>query len=188
MISPSSPSLPLDPVFGLILELSSRKPAPGTPCRLEDLFRELSETEGTQSPEDVEDMIWVIWASHEDETAEETMEAAVEALASGSLKQARALLDHLVSRHPGWAEAWNKRATLSFIENRDADSLADIGRTLELEPRHFGAISGFGQICLRHGHLNEARAAFQIALSINPHLDELRDMLEDLAPQNLMLH
>ena len=114
--------------------------------------------------------------------------AAIEAMGSGSLKTARPLLDHLVARHPGWAEAWNKRATLASIEKRDADSLLDIAQTLRLEPRHFGAIAGFGNICLRNGHLNEARAAFQIALAINPHMDDLRDMLENLSPHHLMLH
>ncbi|AWM88887.1 tetratricopeptide repeat protein [Microvirga sp. 17 mud 1-3] len=185
---PSIPSTPLDSVFGLILDLPSRRPAPDMPARLEGLFQELAQEQGPRPPEEVEDMIWAIWASHEDEAAEETMAEAIDALASGALKQARPLLDRLVARHPGWAEAWNKRATLSFIEKRDADSLADIARTLELEPRHFGAVSGFGQICLRQGRLNEARAAFQIALSINPHLEDLREMLEDLAPENLMLH
>ena len=101
---------------------------------------------------------------------------------------ARILLDDLTERYPDWAEAWNRRATLCFIEKRDADCLADIERTLALEPRHFGAISDFGHVCLRHGHLNEARAAFQIALSINPHLEDLGEILEDLAPRNLMLH
>jgi predicted Zn-dependent protease len=126
--------------------------------------------------------------SHEDRAAEETMGAAVEAMASGSLKRARPLLDHLVTQHPDWAEAWNKRATLAYIEARHRDSLEDIRRTLELEPRHFGAISGFGQICLRNGHLNEARAAFQIALSVNPHMAGLHELLDELDPQLLMLH
>jgi hypothetical protein len=60
--------------------------------------------------------------------------------------------------------------------------------TLLLEPRHFGAVAGFGQICLRNGHLNEARAAFQVALSINPHLRGLRELIAELDPQTLMLH
>ncbi|MCB8819344.1 tetratricopeptide repeat protein [Microvirga rosea] len=188
MTLPTTSSMSLDHVFGLVLELPSRRPAPGVPARLERLFCELSQSEGVRPPEDVEDMIWAIWASHEDEAAEEAMGAAIEALASGALKKARPLLDDLIARHPDWPEAWNKRATLSFIEKRDTDSLNDIAQTLELEPRHFGAISGFGQICLRHGRLNEARAAFQIALSINPHLTDLREILDDLAPQNLMLH
>jgi predicted Zn-dependent protease len=181
-------SLPVDPVLQLILDLSSREPAPGAPRRLVMLFRELLRPEPPQPAEEIEDQIWALWMSHEDRISEETMGAAVEAMASGALKRALPLLDHLVAKHPDWPEAWNKRATLAYIETRDGDSLHDIQRTLELEPRHFGAISGFGQICLRNGHLNEARAAFLIALSVNPHLVGLHDLLDDLDPQILMLH
>jgi Tfp pilus assembly protein PilF len=180
--------LPLDPVFQLILELPTRAPSPGLPHRLTRLFQELASGEPVRPVEDIEDQIWALWGSHEDRVAEETMAAAVDALSSGSLKKAKPLLDHLVVKHPDWPEAWNKRATLASIEKRDADSLLDIAQTLRLEPRHFGAIAGFGNICLRHGHLNEARAAFQIALSINPHMEDLRDMLENLSPHHLMLH
>jgi tetratricopeptide (TPR) repeat protein len=181
-------SLPLDPVFQLVLELPTRRPNPALPCRLTPLFQELAAADPHRPVEEIEDQIWALWGSHEDRLAEETMAAAVNALGSGSLKQARPLLDHLVTKHPCWAEAWNKRATLASIENRDADSLLDIAQTLRLEPRHFGAVAGFGNICLRHGLLNEARAAFQIALFINPHMEDLRDMLENLSPHHLMLH
>lgn len=183
-----SSSLPVDPVFQLILESPGRMPSAALPSRLERLFKELGDMEPARSVEEIEDQIWTLWGSHEDRVAEETLAAAIEAIASGELQKAKPLLDHLVIKHPDWAEAWNKRATLAYIEKRDADSLLDIAQTLNLEPRHFGAISGFGNVCLRNGHLNEARAAFQIALAINPHMDELRDMLENLSPHNLMLH
>lgn len=183
----SSP-LPVDPVFQLILEAPEREPSAALPSRLTELFRELSDADPIRSVDDIEDQIWTLWSSHEDRVAEETLAAAVEAIASGELQKARPLLDHLVIKHPDWAEAWNKRATLAYIEKRDTDSLLDIAQTLRLEPRHFGAISGFGNVCLRNGHLNEARAAFQVALSINPHMEELHDMLETLSPRNLMLH
>ena len=160
----------------------------GLPHRLTALFRNWPRWSPIRPIEEIEDQIWALWSSHEDRLAEETMAAAVDAIGSGSLRQARPLLDHLVTKHPCWAEAWNKRATLASIEKRDADSLLDIAQTLRLEPRHFGAVAGFGNICLRHGHLNEARAAFQIALFINPHMDDLRDMLENLSPHHLMLH
>jgi tetratricopeptide (TPR) repeat protein len=181
-------ALPVDPVFQLILEVPTRKPGPSLPSRLTTLFEELASPDLTRPAEEVEDQIWALWASHEDRVAEETMGAIIDAMSSGELQKAKPLLDHLVVKHPDWAEAWNKRATLAYIEKRDTDSLLDIAQTLRLEPRHFGAISGFGNICLRNGHLNEARAAFQIALSINPHMEDLRDMLENLSPYHLMLH
>ena len=188
MSQPMTSALPLDPVFQLILEVPTRTPSPDLPRRLTGLFRELALPDPQRPVEEIEDQIWALWGSHEDRVAEETMAAAVEALGSGSLKKAKPLLDHLVAQHPTWAEAWNKRATLASIEKRDADSLLDIAQTLRIEPRHFGAIAGFGNICLRHGHLNEARAAFQIALGINPHMEDLRYMLENLSPHHLMLH
>jgi tetratricopeptide (TPR) repeat protein len=184
MISPRT----LDPVFHLILDLPAQAPAPGVPRRLEELFRDLSGATSGEAADEAEELIWALWTSHEDRDAEEIMAEAIEGMEVGALEAARILLDDLTERYPDWAEAWNRRATLCFIEKRDQDCLADITRTLALEPRHFGAIAGFGHVCLRHGHLNEARAAFQIALSINPHLDELAAILEDLAPRNLMLH
>lgn len=183
-----SSSLPVDPVFHLVLEAPGRTPSPALPSRLKRLFTALAQADPEHSVEEIEDQIWMLWSSHEDRVAEETLAAAVEAIASGELHKAKPLLDHLVAVHPDWAEAWNKRATVAYIEKRDADSLLDIAQTLRLEPRHFGAISGFGNLCLRHGHLNEARAAFQIALTFNPHMEELRDILENLSPHNLMLH
>ncbi|HEV2559614.1 MAG TPA: tetratricopeptide repeat protein [Microvirga sp.] len=183
-----APGLPVDPLFQLVLDLPNRRPAAGLPRRLNGLFRELQQETPGRDPDEIEDLIWAVWISHEERVAEETMGAAVDAMASGELDTARPLLDRLVTQYPGWAEAWNKRATLAFIEKRDADSFADITRALELEPRHFGAVSGFGQICLRHGHLNEARAAFQVALSLNPHLKGLRELISDLSPEVLMLH
>ena len=181
-------ALPVDPVFQLILEAPRRKPVPVLPKRLTGLFRELSLAEPARPAEEIEDMIWALWTSHKERVAEETMAAAIEAMASGALQKARPLLDHLVATYPDWAEAWNKRATLAFIEKRDADALADIEQTLSREPRHFGAISGFGQICLRHGRMREARAAFQIALSINPHLEGLPEIVQELGILHRTLH
>ena len=177
-------SLTLDPVFHLILDLSAHAPAPGAPGRLNGLFRALAQADAEDAGE-TEELIWALWTSHEDREAEEIMAEAIEGMEIGALDAARILLDEIVENYPDWAEGWNRRATLAFMENRDAECLADIERTLALEPRHFGAISGFGQVCLRHGHLNEARAAFQIALAINPHLTDLRDLLKDLAPPYL---
>lgn len=181
-------ALRIDSVFHLVLDLHSRTPHPNLPRRLNGLFRELAQAEPERSAEEIADLIWAIWISHEDRTAEETMGAAVEAMASGDFSDARQLLDHLIEAHPDWAEAWNKRATLLFIEKRDEESLSDIEQVLKLEPRHFAAVSGFGQICLRHGYLNEAKAAFQVALRLNPHLQGLREIIEDLNPEALMLH
>ena len=181
-------SLPVDEILRLILEARKRSPSAALPRRLDSLFRELSKTPPPRHPDDIEELIWSLWINHPQDEANNEMNAAIEAINAGAFDLARPILDRVIVQYPDWAEAWNKRATLSFIEKRDFDCLSDIEQTLRLEPRHFGAIAGFGQICLRHGRLEEARAAFQVALALNPHIGGLQEIINELAPSPLNLH
>lgn len=170
----------IDEVFALVMTLADRKPGPELPRRLDALFRDLLRSEPVRPSAETLDLIWALWISHPDDDAAVSMAAAVEAMAAEDFDIAGAVLDELVVRHPRWSEAWNKRATLAFVREEDADALFGIEQTLLLEPRHFGAVSGFGQICLRHARWPEAKAAFQTALAINPHLQGLREAIAEI--------
>jgi predicted Zn-dependent protease len=170
----------VDQTLGLIVMPSARPSVSGQARRLDVLFKELRRADPVRDPDEVVELIWAMWIAHPEQRATSSMIAAVEAMAAGARDLARPILDRLVDEFPEWAEAWNKRATLAFIEKRDNDSMSDIARTLELEPRHFGAIVGFGQICLRHNRPQEAKAAFEVALRLNPHMDGLADIVADL--------
>ena len=61
--------------------------------------------------------------------------------------------------------------------------MADIQRTLELEPRHFGALFGLGLI---YDALEEPEAAlrsFEATLELNPHSESTRLRVEELRRQ-----
>ena len=124
--------------------------------------------------------IWSAWCAHADAAAADAMRTVVEAFDSGELEHVGMTLDGMVHRWPDWAEAWNKRATLRFVEDRHTESLDDIARTLEREPRHFGALSGLGQICLGHGDLTSALLAFERVLSIDPGVREVHQAVDML--------
>jgi tetratricopeptide (TPR) repeat protein len=183
------PALPIDELLAAVLRLDEQRPHPDLPRRLDPLFRELSRFSPADPPHEVEDLIWALWTNHPDCNADRRMEQAIAAIATKRLDVAEVLLDELVAAWPTFAEAWNKRATLHFIRENDAASCRDILRVLELEPRHFGAISGFGQICLRHDRPREALAAFEVALGLNPHLAGIRAMIDLLRnDRSLPLH
>lgn len=150
--------------------------------RLDRLFQSLQQDTPARPAHEIEDEIWAIWTSHADPALEARLQRAISGIARRRFTEAEQLLDELVRAAPRWAEAWNKRATLLYLQQRDAESIADIRATLQLEPRHFGAICGFGQICLRHGETAAAVSAFGAALQLNPHLDSVRAMLAELEP------
>ena len=171
----------IDAVFPLIMELRARRPATSQPKRLDGLFLDLAKNKPSRDPDEIEELIWAIWIGHDNSRAAADMAAVGEAMSVGAHDLAHAVCDRLVAEYPDWAEAWNKRATLGFIAKRDAESLQDIANALRLEPRHFGAIAGFGQICLRQSRPREASAAFQMALAINPHLVGVADIVREIA-------
>lgn len=48
--------------------------------------------------------------------------------------------NQVLAQAPNWAEAWNQRATLRYLQRRHLDALDDVERTLALNPIHFGAL------------------------------------------------
>jgi len=164
----------------LIVTLDRRQPADSLPSQLDGLFRKLAADPTARDAYEIEDKIWEIWTDHPDPLPASMMENAITAVAKKRYDTAENIFTELVAFRPEWAEAWNKRATLYFLQGRDDDSVRDIHRVLELEPRHFGALSGFAQICLRGGDRGSALAAFEAALRINPHLTMVQDAVVEL--------
>jgi len=147
-----------------------RRPAGRQPARLHDLFRLLRSATDPDEAAAAEDAIWDAWMRPSRGRDANELERATRAIVAADLGLAERLLADLTWRAPGFAEAWNKRATLAYMQHRDEASVAAIRRTLELEPRHFGAICSFAQILVDRGDRDGAAFAFDAALRLNPHL------------------
>jgi tetratricopeptide (TPR) repeat protein len=124
--------------------------------------------------------IWRLWIENDDQELFSLMEQGVVLMNRQRLDEALKVFDDLVDIAPDYAEAWNKRATVHFLLGNLADSIADVDTTLDLEPRHFGALSGLGQIQLRRGDAEAALSAFEAALRMHPHLPGARDIIRKL--------
>jgi Flp pilus assembly protein TadD len=90
----------------------------------------------------------------------------------------------MVSRlAPNFAEGWNRRATINYLREDYGRALVDIERTLALEPRHWGAMSGLGIILRRMGRDDEALATFKEVLKLNPTSENARKAVDALSEQ-----
>ena len=159
------------------LSLAGRAPAGRLasslpPASLFDVLRDSADREQRAA---AERSIWQQWCSHEHADAEAAMERVLLAIEGRQLRLATTLLGRLVVERPLWAEARNRCALVHFLLGDDVASVLDIRRTLELEPRHFGALAGLGRIALRNGDGEAALGAFEQALALNPNLDQLRE-------------
>ena len=105
---------------------------------------------------------------------------AVEAMNKERYTSALDILDQVILLDPDFVEGWNKRATVHFLMKAYGKSIADIQHTLALEPRHFGALAGFGMILRDIGEDRLAVDAFRKALAVHPQLKNARDALESL--------
>jgi tetratricopeptide (TPR) repeat protein len=113
--------------------------------------------------------LWRLWFEQKGVIGLETIRQAQIMLESGRIAEAEAILSDLIQSAPDFAEAWNRRAVLYYMQGRYRQAIADCNQVIELNPIHFGALHGLG---LCHAAIGEYRAAIQAfrqALKIQPH-------------------
>jgi len=95
----------------------------------------------------------------------------------------------LVTLAPEYAEGYNQRAFARFLREKYAQAQADLEKTLELEPAHFGALSGLYHIYAKQGSFDKAFEYLRQAVEIHPWLKERSALPKDKWPlQYRMLH
>jgi tetratricopeptide (TPR) repeat protein len=153
--------------------------------RLPRLFVALKSTQSPGWARAIEDEIAHIWGESGDPATQQQMEKGLTAMAEDEDEAALKAFDAVVAHAPDFAEGWNKRATVEYLLGDYAASMADIAHVLQLEPRHFGALSGLGQVELALGDRAAALQAYSAALAIDPHLQDVADMVAELKKELL---
>lgn len=168
MAAPSEPAAP-----STIVE----KPLP---TDLDGLFAALRRERDAKRAERISRSIWREWGRAEDETVNLFTNWAASAMARKKYNVALDLLDRVTVMAPDFAEGYNKRATLHFMRRDYVKSLADIERTLALEPRHFGALAGMGTILVQLDRKPEALDIWYRALALYPTMKSAQKAVEKL--------
>jgi tetratricopeptide (TPR) repeat protein len=148
--------------------------------RLAPLFQRLHDAASPDDAEWAELQIWNIWLNSPDAEINGIMHQGVERMSRGDYAAALKAFDTVVTRAPDFAEGWNKRASVLYLMGDYAASIRDVEKTLALEPRHFGALSGLGLINAELGNEEAALDAFEKALAINPSMGSVRQNAEDM--------
>ncbi len=138
--------------------------------RLDVLFDNLKTAPTEEEAKPFEDAIWRVWMMSGNGSVDAEMLRGLHAMAQEDNETALEAFERVVAMQPDFAEGWNKRATVNYLLGRFDESVIDIQKTLALEPRHFGALSGLGLINLALGRDRQALEAFEAALRIHPHM------------------
>ena len=136
------------------------------------LFEELRAAPNERAARALEDAIWRLWMVSPDPETGRLLKAAMSRRESYDFAGARDLLDKAAERAPTYAEVFNQRGFVRFLQEDFDGALEDVDRAIELEPRHFAAMSGRALILMRQGRAELAQKQLREAVAIDPFLRE----------------
>jgi tetratricopeptide (TPR) repeat protein len=148
--------------------------------KLDTLFADLKRSKDDGTAERLTNEIWREWGDSGSDSINLMMEWAQKAMGARNFAAALDTLDQVVLLAPDFSEGWNKRATLHFMMEHPQKSMADIERTLALEPRHFGALAGMAEILRAEGNDALALKAYERALEVYPRMRGAQQAVGDL--------
>lgn len=130
-----------------------------------------------------EHALWAIWFRCGSAEANHELCRGTKALNRRDFAHATSHFTRAIQIDPKFAEAYNQRAIVKYLQERYDESIEDCRRTVELMPCHFGAWAGLGHCYAHIGRLEDAVASYDQALAINPHMDSIRQMVDELRPR-----
>ena len=151
-------------------------------AKLDGLFDRLKTADVDESGR-IETEIWIEWSKSGSPALDLLLQRGRDAMAIGDNALAVDHFTAVIDQAPDFAEGWNARATAYYQEGEFGPSVADIAKTLQLNPRHFGALSGLAAILEDAGKPERALEVYKAALAIHPHLEGVAEAILRLETQ-----
>lgn len=174
---------PLACLSPALADSSARPIAAQAESRLDTLFAELKRERNEKAAERIAVRIGEEWSHSGSASVDLMMQWSQQAIEAKRFDVALDFLDQVVTLSPKYAEGWNRRATVHYLMDNYRKSMVDIEHTLELEPRHFGALSGMAQILASTDHKELALKAWQRVLDIYPMLRSAQGQVSKLSEE-----
>ena len=145
------------------------------------LFIQLKSALNFENSKKIEDKIWNLWTTHP------SQDRLTKLLSKGSLfmsenklEEAYEIFTKVIDKDPNWAEAWNKRATVLYLMGQYELSQSDINKVLQIEKRHFGALSGQGLVQTELKNYEKAINSYKKVQKIYPSMQSPKVMIPRL--------
>ncbi len=82
---------------------------------------------------------------------------------------------------PDFPEAFNRRAFVYYQDNDVERALGDLRRAIALDPNHYKALDGLGQILREIGRKKDALAVYRKLYEVHPHWPGAKSAVDELA-------
>jgi tetratricopeptide (TPR) repeat protein len=145
-------------------------PQPQTPAELRaDLYQRLAASSDADETDGLVGLLFAAYGQSGSDAGDLLLERARKAMGEKEFDAAGKILDSTIALLPDWADGWNARATLRYLDDDYDGSMADVAETLKREPRHLGALMGMSHILEARDKKEEALKVCERVLAIAPH-------------------
>lgn len=121
-----------------------------------------------------------VWRSTSSDTVNLLMERAQRASTEKKYEMAVRLLDRAAQLSPDNPEVFRVRAAVNYARDDMGACIADLRRTIALEPNHFKALEMLGSIFKELGRKKAALAFYRKLYEIHPQMSGVKSAFEEL--------
>jgi tetratricopeptide (TPR) repeat protein len=159
------------------------KAPPDREAVLAELYAHLAQAKDAQEAEPIAKAIEGLWAHSDSPTIGLLMARASKAVTDQRPELALKLLDAVVELSPDYAEGWNRRAYVYYMQNDVEHAAGDLRRALALDPKNYKALEGLARILRDGGQKKGALGAYQELLRIYPASPGAKDAAKELTTE-----
>ncbi|MDP6052535.1 MAG: CDC27 family protein [Candidatus Latescibacteria bacterium] len=126
----------------------------------------------------VEQALWCLWFKSGRADVDTLMQEGARLLESQCFDDANVLFDRVIALVPDFAEGYNQRAVVSYLQEDWTRAIQDCQAAVSLNPVHFGALAGMGHCYLQCQELQAALTSYEKALAVNPHMPAIQSNID----------
>lgn len=129
----------------------------------------------------ISNSMWELWADAPDAHAQAMLDEGMSRRSVYDFAGALVVFEELIAYCPNYAEGYNQKAFVHFLQQEYEPALQALDQTLDLSPKHIAALAGKALTLIGLQRDSEAQVVLRDALALNPWLKE-RQFLKGDAP------